>query len=68
MQRVMHSIVTARILLNLRQAVTVDRAKRAASEDGGVDDTNGSRSTPTALSSVIIGVDTWFHDESAEVE
>ena len=68
MQRSLHSIFTARILLNLRQAAGQDRARMLTiSSTGTTHESNQSRErgrtqalTRTALSSVIIGVDMWF--------
>ena len=68
MQRNLHSILTTRILLNLREAVRQDRARRALANSDMETTLNVSeryqRETPTALSSVVIGVDTWFRDSS----
>lgn len=66
MQRELHSILTARILLNLREAAYRDCASREVTVNDTVtwsviDEAN----TPTTFSSVIIGVDTWFRDTRA---
>ena len=65
MQRVLHSIFTARILLNLREAATQDRIGTETSDISR--DTERKR-TDTALSSVIIGVDTWFRDTPSRTQ
>lgn len=71
MQRVLHSICTARILLNLRKAANEDRAWLSEiPTDSDSDSNTRSRENHravsgrqrTALSSVILGVDTWFRD------
>jgi hypothetical protein len=64
MQRVLHSILTARILLNLREAASRDRVRKGATSSGedpvsAVDETQHA-DTPPALSSVVTGVDSWF--------
>jgi len=61
MQRVLHSILTARILLHLRLAVVRDRRDASTSDLPPVlssmfDSRHGQ------LSTVIIGADTWFLD------
>jgi hypothetical protein len=61
MQRVMHSILTARILLNLRQAITLDRGTRAGTLE---DNETSFHVNSTALSSVVIGVNTWFREDN----
>jgi hypothetical protein len=63
MQRVLHAIFTARILLNLREAArdnkdNADRATRTSHPNQPE-----CRRNDTALSSVILGVETWFLDE-----
>ncbi|KAF8590892.1 hypothetical protein K439DRAFT_1115807 [Ramaria rubella] len=63
MQRVLHSICTTRILLNLREAASQDHAKGVANEEsdsvlGGQWQSNGGASV--ALSSIVFGVDIWF--------
>lgn len=71
MERVLYSICTARILLNLRKAANEDRAWLSEfSTDSDSNGTTRSRENHrtvsgrqrTALSSVILGVDTWFRD------
>ncbi|KAF8482231.1 hypothetical protein JB92DRAFT_3036746 [Gautieria morchelliformis] len=61
MQRVLHAILTARILLNLREAANKDHADLATRT--GNSDQPERRRKDTALSSVILGVETWFRDE-----
>ena len=61
MQRALHSMFTARILLNLREAARRDR-ERTALTSLGADVTIGGARPRTVLSSVMIGVDTWFRD------
>jgi hypothetical protein len=66
MQRVVHSILTARVLLDLREAVSRDRARKETACNGTDStltlDETGQPSAPTALSSIIIRVDSWFQD------
>ena len=70
-QRVLHSILTARILLNLREAACRDRGVRTLTTSNTAEETsleaNGScqRGSWTALSSVINGVDIWFEEPEA---
>lgn len=64
----MHSIVAARILLNLRQAISLDRANRVATGGGAEGNEASFHRTRTALSSVVIGVDTWFREEISETD
>jgi len=64
MQRVLHSILTGRILLNLREAASRDRekvglTKNASAATSFTDGETGARPT---LSSIVIGVDSWFRD------
>jgi hypothetical protein len=68
MQRDLHSIFTTRILLNLREAASRDRARRlqTRSETDAMltraNHQSRERETRTAFSSVVIGVDMWFPD------
>jgi hypothetical protein len=69
MQRALHSILTVRILLDLREASSPDRAKNTLTRG----DTNSAVSIPeasarTALSSVILGVETWFPDRETSTQ
>ncbi|KAF8532562.1 hypothetical protein JB92DRAFT_2841171 [Gautieria morchelliformis] len=61
MQLVLHAILTARILLNLREAANKDHADLATRTSDP--DQREWRRKDTALSSVILGVETWFRDE-----
>jgi len=68
MQRDLHSILTGRILLNLREAACRDRAKTALNTSG-TDATTTSMDVThpwTAFSSIVIGVDTWFRGAGTE--
>ena len=66
----MHAIFTARILLNLLKVVNDDRARMMTDDkDTPLDTISGNRGQSisrrrgtTTLSSVILGVDTWFQD------
>ena len=65
MQRVMHSIFTARILLNLREAAKRDRSGMVTSNSSS----HISRGrNDIALSSAIIGVDTWFRNTQSATQ
>lgn len=58
MQRILHSILSARILLNLRQAAYRDRARAPTSSATGT--------MPNFTeASVAIGMDTWFQSSGA---
>ncbi|KAF8509156.1 hypothetical protein JB92DRAFT_2948664 [Gautieria morchelliformis] len=66
MQRVLHAIFAARILLNLREAANKDRADLATTTSEP--DQAEWRRTDTALSTVILGVETWFREEPYRTE
>ena len=57
----LQSILTKRIMLHLREAASRDRVKTTEWDTGFVSHSSGS-----ALSSVVIGVDTWFTDEEMD--
>lgn len=61
-QQILHSIFTARIMINLREVVRRERSLR----QGGSASSKGSTGY---LSSVILGVETWFqpHDDPQEL-
>ena len=60
MQRVLHSILTSRLLLNLREAACQDRVELASRpHDTGESDNS---QVWTTLSSVVIGADAWFQN------
>jgi len=72
MQRVLHSTLTARILLNLREAALRDRTKKALTIDiiatsFSIDEMNPPEAQ-TALSTVIMGVDTWILDTGSNAQ
>ncbi|KAF8590890.1 hypothetical protein K439DRAFT_1657008, partial [Ramaria rubella] len=68
MQRDLHSIFTARILINLREAAYRDRARRTLSTctETALNVDEHRQETWSALTSVIIGVESWFRDHTEE--
>jgi hypothetical protein len=69
MQRVLHSVLTKRMLLNLRGTASAGSALKAQTSNQistRSDNTWIQHCNDTALSSVVIGVDTWFMDEDSE--
>jgi len=63
MQRVLHSILTARILLNLREAAHRDMAVTNNGTDTDLD-FRPRMTRSEGVSSAIMGADTWFLDNS----
>ncbi|KAF8493323.1 hypothetical protein JB92DRAFT_2999308 [Gautieria morchelliformis] len=69
MQRVLHSVLTKRMLLNLRSLVSPGSASRTQSSNQTSTRSDNvwiQHCNDTALSSVVIGVDTWFMDAHSE--
>ena len=68
MQRVLHSVLTKRMLLNLRKSVSSRSTSRTRSSDPGSTQSDSSWTNQhrnrTALSSVVVGVDTWMNVEA----